>query len=60
MRKIAFQSIQTTLFSYVGVVLGYINVLWLYPYALDSTQLGIFRTIQDLGLLLVPFAQLGL
>lgn len=60
MRKIAFQSIQTTLFSYVGVVLGYINVLWLYPYALDSTQLGTFRTIQDLGLLLVPFAQLGL
>ena len=60
MRKIAFQSIQTTLFSYVCVVLGYINVLWLYPYALDSTQLGIFRTIQDLGLLLVPFAQLGL
>ena len=60
MRKIAFQSIQTTIFSYVGVVLGYINVLWLYPYALDTTQLGTFRTIQDLGLLLVPFAQLGL
>ena len=60
MRKIAFQSIQTTIFSYLGVVLGYINVLWLYPYALDTTQLGTFRTIQDLGLLLVPFAQLGL
>lgn len=60
MRKVAFQSIQTTLFSYLGVVLGYINVLWLYPYALDTTQLGTFRTIQDLGLLLVPFAQLGL
>ena len=60
MRKIAFQSIQTTIFSYIGVVLGYINVLWLYPYALDTTQLGTFRTIQDLGLLLVPFAQLGL
>ena len=60
MRKIAFQSIQTTIFSYFGVVLGYINVLWLYPYALDTTQLGTFRTIQDLGLLLVPFAQLGL
>ncbi|MDA0314877.1 MAG: polysaccharide biosynthesis C-terminal domain-containing protein [Bacteroidetes bacterium] len=60
MRKIVFQSIQTTIFSYLGVVLGYINVLWLYPYALDTTQLGTFRTIQDLGLLLVPFAQLGL
>lgn len=59
MSKIANQSIQTTIFSYIGVVFGYINVLWLYPFALDTTQLGVFRTIQDLGLLLVPFAQLG-
>jgi O-antigen/teichoic acid export membrane protein len=59
MSKIAYQSIQTTIFSYIGVVLGYINVLWLFPYALTSTELGIFRTIQDLGILLVPFAQLG-
>lgn len=59
MSKITQQSIQTTIFSYIGVVLGYINVLWLYPYALDATELGTFRTIQDLGLLFVPFAQLG-
>ena len=59
MSKVAKQSIQTTFFSYIGVVLGYINVLWLYPYALDTTELGTFRTIQDLGLLFVPFAQLG-
>lgn len=59
MSKIAQQSIQTTIFSYIGVILGYINVLWLYPYALDATELGTFRTIQDLGLLFVPFAQLG-
>lgn len=59
MSKIAQQSIQTTIFSYIGVVLGYINVLWLYPYALNATELGTFRTIQDLGLLFVPFAQLG-
>jgi O-antigen/teichoic acid export membrane protein len=60
MRKVAYQSIQTTIFSYIGVVLGYVNVLWLYPFALTTTELGTFRTIQDLGLLLVPFAQLGL
>lgn len=59
MSKIAQQSIQTTIFSYIGVVLGYINVLWLYPYALNASELGTFRTIQDLGLLFVPFAQLG-
>ncbi|WP_057936666.1 lipopolysaccharide biosynthesis protein [Algoriphagus resistens] len=59
MGKVAKQSIQTTVFSYLGVVIGYVNVLWLYPYALDASQLGTFRTIQDLGLLFVPFAQLG-
>lgn len=59
MGKVAKQSIQTTIFSYLGVVIGYFNVLWLYPYALDASQLGTFRTIQDLGLLFVPFAQLG-
>jgi len=60
MGKIAKQSIQTALFSYLGVVIGYFNVLWLFPYALEASQLGTFRTIQDLGLLFVPFAQLGL
>lgn len=60
MGKVASQSIQTTLFSYLGVVIGYFNVLWLYPYALEAAQLGTFRTIQDLALLFVPFAQLGL
>ncbi|WP_425639401.1 lipopolysaccharide biosynthesis protein [Algoriphagus yeomjeoni] len=59
MGKVAKQSIQTTIFSYLGVVIGYVNVLWLYPYALDASELGTFRTIQDIGLLFVPFAQLG-
>jgi len=52
MGKVAKQSIQTTIFSYIGVVIGYFNVLWLYPYAMDASELGTFRTIQDLGLLL--------
>lgn len=60
MGKVANQSFQTAIFSYIGVVIGYINVLWLYPYALEAAQLGTFRTIQDLALLIVPFAQLGL
>src|SRR5690554_2547334 len=60
MGKIVKQSLLTTVFSYIGVVVGYINVLWLLPYALSPEEIGIFRTIQDMGLLLVPFAQLGL
>lgn len=60
MGKIVKQSFLTTLSSYIGVIVGYINVLWLLPYALSPKEVGIFRTIQDMGLLLVPFAQLGL
>lgn len=60
MKSIARQSILTTISSYLGVLIGYFNVLWLLPYALEPEQIGLFRTIQDLALLLVPFAQLGL
>ncbi len=60
MGNLASQSIQTTTFSYLGVVIGYFNVLWLYPYAMEASELGTFRTIQDMALLFVPFAQLGL
>lgn len=60
MEKIARQSLLTTLSSYLGVVIGYFNVLWLLPYVLDPGQIGLYRTIQDMALLLVPVAQLGL
>jgi len=60
MGKIAKQSILTTISSYLGVLIGYINILWLLPYAFSPSQMGIFRTIQDMALLLVPFAQMGL
>jgi O-antigen/teichoic acid export membrane protein len=60
MRTITRQSLLTTLSSYIGVVIGYINLLWLMPYALAPDQIGLFRTIQDMALLLVPFAQLGI
>ncbi|WP_194777371.1 oligosaccharide flippase family protein [Pararhodonellum marinum] len=59
MGKIASQSVWTTVSSYVGVLIGYFNLLWLMPYALEPNQIGTFRTIQDMALLLVPFAQLG-
>ena len=60
MEKFARQSILTTLSNYLGVAIGYFNVLWLFPYSLDPAQIGILRTVQDMAMLLVPFAQLGL
>lgn len=60
MKTVAKQSILTTISSYIGVLIGYFNVLWLLPYALSPDQIGLFRTIQDMALLFVPFAQLGI
>ena len=54
------QSIYSTIISYLGVVIGYINLLYLYPKFLSLEQVGLFRTIQDAAILLSPFAQFGL
>lgn len=54
------QSIYSTIIAYVGVVIGYINLLYLYPKFLSLEQVGLFRTIQDAAILFSPFAQFGL
>ncbi|MBK5277409.1 MAG: oligosaccharide flippase family protein [Bacteroidia bacterium] len=54
------QSIITTIISYCGVAIGYINLLYLYPKFLSPEEVGLFRTIQDAAILLSPFAQFGL
>ncbi|MEI9920262.1 MAG: oligosaccharide flippase family protein [Bacteroidota bacterium] len=54
------QSIFTTIISYFGVLIGYINVLYLFPKFLDPSQIGLIRTIQDAAILFSPFAQFGL
>ena len=53
------RGIAISLLTYLGVVLGYINVLWLYPKAFSIEELGLFRLLQDSALLLVPFTQIG-
>src|SRR6478736_6197179 len=54
------QSIISTIISYCGVAIGYVNLLYLYPKFLDTEQVGSLRTIQDAAILLTPFAQFGL
>ncbi len=54
------QSIISTMISYIGVAIGYINLLYLYPKFLTPDQVGLFRTIQDAAILFSPFAQFGL
>lgn len=54
------QSILTSIVSYAGIAIGYVNLLYLYPRFLDPEQIGLLRTIIDAALLLAPFAQVGL
>ncbi|HZX75298.1 MAG TPA: oligosaccharide flippase family protein, partial [Cyclobacteriaceae bacterium] len=54
------QSIISTIISYCGVAIGYVNLLYLYPKFLDTDQVGLLRTIQDAAILFTPFAQFGL
>ncbi|MBO3697994.1 lipopolysaccharide biosynthesis protein [Roseivirga sp. E12] len=54
------QSIRSSIIAYIGVAVGYINVLWLYPYFLTTEQVGLFRLIQSSAFLLATFGQVGL
>ena len=54
------QSFITTIISYCGVAIGYINLLYLYPKFLEPDQIGLLRTIQDAAILFTPFAQFGI
>lgn len=54
------QSIFTTIISYTGAVIGYVNLLYLYPKFLDPEQVGLLRAVQDAAILFAPFAQFGL
>ena len=53
------QSLLTTIILYLGAVIGYLNVLYLFPKFLTFEQMGTIRTIQDMALLLSPIAQFG-
>jgi len=54
------QGSQTTISSFVGVIIGYVNVLWLLPAILDPDQIGLIRLLPSIAYLLLPFSQLGL
>lgn len=54
------QSIASTIISYAGVAIGYVNLLYLYPRFLSPDQVGTMRTMQDAAILMAQFAQFGL
>lgn len=57
---VARQSIITSVISYTGIVVGYLNLVFLYPKYLELQEIGLLRTIQDAAMLMVPVASFGL
>src|SRR5437868_6665080 len=60
MGVIVRQSIISTVISYAGIAIGYVNLLYLYPLFLSPEQVGLMRAVQDSSILLAQFAQFGL
>lgn len=54
------QTIRSSFITYLGALIGYVNVIWLFPKFLAVEQIGLLRALQDMALLLAPFAALGL
>jgi len=53
------QSIKLTIINYIGVALGTINTLIIYPKVLSEEEFGIFRFVTQTAQMLFPFALLG-
>lgn len=54
------KSFWTSILAYLGVIIGYINTIILYPLFLKPDQIGLIRTIQSAALLLIPLSILGM
>lgn len=53
------QGIQSAVFTYLGIALGYINMVWLFPMHLESSQFGLTRLIIALSFVVSEFGRLG-
>lgn len=54
------QGIKTMLVSYIGVLIGMFNLLWLYPKYLDKSEIGLIYGLVDAAGLCLPFVLLGI
>ncbi len=53
------QSAKSVVLTYLGIGIGIINTLWLFPYIFTETQIGLVRTIINVALLFSTFASLA-
>lgn len=54
------QSIKGSIAQYIGVLIGYINILYVIPYCLSPEDNGLFRLIIETASFYALFAQIGI
>ncbi|MFK5856560.1 MAG: polysaccharide biosynthesis C-terminal domain-containing protein [Bacteroidota bacterium] len=54
------QSISGTIYSYIGVILGFVTTGLLYPLIFSTEEIGLFRILVSYSLLFANFAALGI
>jgi len=54
------QSAYASAINYLGVAIGAINTIFLYPAFLTKSELGLLKAIFAMAIILAPFAQFGL
>ena len=53
------QGIQNSIISYAGVIIGYINVMVLFPRFLSVEQVGLTRVLPNVAIVLAQLSALG-
>lgn len=53
------QGFKSLVAQYIGIVIGYLNIIFLFPMCLPLEQIGLTRFILEMGLFLAYFAQIG-
>ncbi|MFT6941598.1 MAG: O-antigen/teichoic acid export membrane protein, partial [Cyclobacteriaceae bacterium] len=53
------QTFLSSISAYIGIVIGYVNIILIMPLFLSEDQIGLIRTINSIAMLLVPLALVG-
>ena len=53
------QSFKSLIVQYLGIVVGYFNIVWLFPKCLPLEEIGLIRFVTEMGIFLAFFAQIG-
>lgn len=54
------QSFANTIYSYAGAFLGFVNIIWLFPYVLEAGEFGLTRVMISIGIIGAQVASLGM